>query len=56
MQLPFTTEQFFGVFRAYNNGFGRNASNHRYTANGADYDGMVADGWTGEGPVFCVPR
>jgi len=44
------------VYRAYNNGFLTNDSNHRYTVNPATYASMIAEGWIGEGVVFCVPR
>jgi hypothetical protein len=44
------------VYRAYNNGFARGIdSNHRITANPADYLKTVAGGWTGEGIVMCAP-
>ena len=42
------------VYRAYNNRAAFNDSNHRYMTDRADYDAMVADGWTGEGQVFCA--
>jgi serine protease len=43
------------VTRLYNNGMGGQA-NHRYLADPAAIDAMVAKGWSIEGPVFCVPR
>jgi serine protease len=42
------------VYRVYNNRFAFNDSNHRYTASLATYNGMIADGWRGEGTVFCA--
>ncbi len=42
------------VMRAYNNRFAQNDSNHRYTTSTAIYDQMIADGWSGEGTVFCA--
>ena len=42
------------MLRLYNNGFARNDSNHRYTADRATYDAMIGQGWIGEGVVFCV--
>jgi uncharacterized delta-60 repeat protein len=44
------------VYRAYNNGFPRNDSNHRYTTSEETYRNMIAAGWSGEGAVFCVPQ
>ena len=43
------------VYRAYNNHFARNDSNHRYASDRAVYDAMVAQGWRGEGVVMCAP-
>jgi uncharacterized delta-60 repeat protein len=43
------------VYRAYNNGFATNDSNHRYTTKIAIYSGMIAAGWSGENIVFCAP-
>jgi hypothetical protein len=43
------------VYRAYNNGFARNDSNHRYMTSAAVYAQMVAQGWSGEGAVMCAP-
>ena len=42
------------VWRAYNNRFAQNDSNHRYTTNPAIYQQMKSQGWTGEGIVFCA--
>jgi hypothetical protein len=44
------------VYRAYNNRFAMNDSNHRYTTDKPSYDDMVRIGWLGEGVVFCVPQ
>ena len=43
------------VKRAYNNRFAVNDSNHRYATSDAIYAQMLADGWSGEGTVFCAP-
>jgi serine protease len=43
------------VYRAYNNRFAQNDSNHRYATDGAIYNATVAQGWSGEGIVFCAP-
>jgi hypothetical protein len=44
------------VYRAYNNAFSRGAdSNHRYALDRALLQPLVAQGWTEEGLVFCVP-
>ncbi len=44
------------IYRAYNRGnvTGRD-SNHRFTANVANYNAMLAQGWLGEGVVMCAP-
>jgi glucose/arabinose dehydrogenase len=42
------------VYRSYNNGFVRNDSNHRYTADLATHQSMIARGWSNEGVVFCA--
>jgi len=42
------------VYRAYNGRFAQHDSNHRYTTDVATYNGMVAQGWSGEGVVFCA--
>jgi len=44
------------VYRAYNNGFASNNSNHRYMTDAALYNQMVAKGWSGEGVVMCAPK
>lgn len=51
------------IFRAYNNGYevkggvwAKNDSNHRYATSQIIISGMVAQGWTGEGVVFCAPN
>jgi hypothetical protein len=41
------------VYRAYNNGFARNDSNHRYSTELAVLQGMTSQGWTVEGVAFC---
>jgi streptogramin lyase len=43
------------VYRAYNNRYAQNDSNHRYMVNPAVYATMIASGWTGEGIVMCAP-
>src|SRR6185295_19939799 len=43
------------VYRAYNDGFATNTSNHRYITSPRLYDSMLKSCWIGEGPVFCVP-
>lgn len=42
------------VTRLYNNGMGGQA-NHRYLTASSDIDATLAQGWSVEGPVFCVP-
>jgi hypothetical protein len=42
------------IYRAYNNGFARNDSNHRYTTRIAIYNQMIGAGWNGEGAVMCT--
>jgi uncharacterized delta-60 repeat protein len=47
------------VFRAYNQRFAQNDSNHRYAALPFAYNTQVDStgaGWTPEGVVFCVPQ
>ncbi|MEO7762012.1 MAG: hypothetical protein ABIS68_08900 [Casimicrobiaceae bacterium] len=46
---------FVPVYRAYNNRFAQNDSNHRYATDIAIYNQMVALGWSGEGIVMCAP-
>lgn len=43
------------VYRAYNNRFAANDSNHRYMVSAALYNEMVSKGWSGEGVVMCAP-
>ncbi|MEO7760824.1 MAG: hypothetical protein ABIS68_02805 [Casimicrobiaceae bacterium] len=43
------------VYRAYNNGFANNDSNHRYTVKTSIYNQMIGLGWKGEGVVMCAP-
>ncbi|MEO8135510.1 MAG: hypothetical protein ABI831_16210, partial [Betaproteobacteria bacterium] len=42
------------IYRAYNNRFAQNDSNHRYTVKPAIYAQMVGMGWRGEGIVMCT--
>jgi hypothetical protein len=42
------------VYRLYNGRWRENDSNHRYTTDAALYTAMQAQGWTGEGVVFCA--
>lgn len=42
------------VYRAYNNRFAQQDSNHRITANVAAYQQQVAAGWVAEGVVMCA--
>ncbi len=42
------------VYRLYNNRFAQNDSNHRYVDDLALYEVMQAQGWKGEGMVFCA--
>jgi hypothetical protein len=48
---PLATEP---VWRAYNNGYSRNDSNHRYSTDRAVL--VALKGWTLEGVVFCSPN
>jgi uncharacterized delta-60 repeat protein len=43
------------VFRAYNNRFPQNDSNHRYATNRALLEALQPQGWSVEGVVFCAP-
>jgi streptogramin lyase len=43
------------IYRAYNDGFATNNSNHRYTVSPTIYSEMTAKGWRGEGVVMCAP-
>ena len=42
------------VYRAYNNRFAQNDSNHRYATDRALLDALGPQGWTVEGVVLCV--
>jgi len=42
------------VKRAYNNRFATNDSNHRFASTDTIYNQMLAQGWSGEGAVFCA--
>ena len=42
------------IYRAYNNRFAQNDSNHRYTTKTAIYNQMIGLGWSGEGVVMCT--
>jgi hypothetical protein len=44
------------VYRAYNNGFAQNNSNHRLTISFDAYSAQLAAGWKGEGVVMCAPQ
>lgn len=44
------------VYRAYNDRFAFNDSNHRYTASLAVLQSMVSQGWIAEGVVMCMPQ
>jgi hypothetical protein len=43
------------VKRVYNKRFAQNDSNHRYVTTDVLYQQMIAQGWAGEGIVFCAP-
>jgi hypothetical protein len=45
---------FFSVNRAYNNGFPRNDSNHRFTTSDSTLREMGGKGWAMEGTVMCA--
>ena len=42
------------VYRAYNNGYARNDSNHRYATNLSLLEVLRPQGWTIEGVVLCA--
>jgi len=42
------------VYRAYNQGYANNDSNHRYTTSRSTLADMQRFGWAGEGVVFCA--
>jgi hypothetical protein len=44
------------VWRAYNNRFGSQDSNHRYATNRALLEQLMPEGWTIETNAFCVPK
>jgi hypothetical protein len=44
------------IYRAYNNRFAQNDSNHRYATRKTIYDDMIAKGWKGEGVVMCAAQ
>jgi Glycoside hydrolase family 44 len=44
------------IYRAYNNRFAQNDSNHRHLTNKTLYDSMIAKGWSGEGVVMCAAK
>lgn len=54
LDAQFCHESQVPVFRAYNNDFVHNNSNHRYTTSRQVYRDMQARGWLGEGVVFCA--
>jgi uncharacterized delta-60 repeat protein len=43
------------VYRAYNNKFAQNDSNHRYATSLAVIASMTRQGWIAEGVAFCAP-
>ncbi|MBI2782835.1 MAG: hypothetical protein EPO03_12410 [Porticoccaceae bacterium] len=43
------------VWRLYNGRFAQNDSNHRFVTSVDVYRHMMANGWIGEGVVFCEP-
>jgi len=43
------------IYRAYNQRFAFNDSNHRYMTSLTLYNQMLALGWSGEGVVMCAP-
>jgi hypothetical protein len=42
------------VMRAYNNGFVRNDSNHRFSTSDSTIRAMADQGWAVEGAVMCA--
>jgi hypothetical protein len=42
------------LWRAYNNGWPRDAPNHRYSTDREVLDAMILRGWSVEGPAMCV--
>jgi serine protease len=45
---------YLGVNRAYNNGYVRNDSNHRFSTSDSSIRALVPLGWTYEGIVMCA--
>jgi len=45
---------YLAVERAYNNGFARNDSNHRFSTSDSTMRGMAGQGWVVEGNVMCA--
>lgn len=43
------------IYRSYNNGYVRNDSNHRYTADLTVQQNMAGQGYAAEGVVMCAP-
>lgn len=43
------------VFRLYNDRAAQNDANHRFVTSADTYRHMIANGWVGEGVVFCEP-
>ncbi len=44
------------VWRNYNDRWGQNDANHRYSTDPNVYQSMITAGWVGEGVVMCVPK
>ena len=44
------------LYRAYNDRFAFNDSNHRYTESPAVLQSMANQGWVAEGVVMCMPQ
>jgi hypothetical protein len=42
------------VLRAYNKGYPRNDSNHRFTTSDSTWQEMARLGWAQEGAVMCA--
>jgi hypothetical protein len=54
-QTPSCPDGLIPVYRAYNNRYATNDSNHRYTTSTPIYQQMLQQGWSAEGVVFCSP-
>jgi uncharacterized delta-60 repeat protein len=54
-QTPSCPDGLIPVYRAYNNRYATNDSNHRYTVSTPIYQQMLQQGWSAEGVVFCSP-